>query len=122
MRPVELRYAAAVLLVCVAVLGAGRLLAGPEAAGGVAAAVGIAGAFQLLAFWLARALFGERRLLAYGVGMLGRFALVAFTAFLIVPRAGLPAAATLFALVSVLFPTTVLEPVLLAPTATPEPR
>ena len=55
-----------------------------------------------------------RGAVVFGVGMLGRFLLVAVSALVLVPVAGLAPAPTLLALVSVLFGPSLLEPVFLA--------
>lgn len=83
--------------------------------GGVLAGAAIAWAAQVVLFWvLAEWLFPSRPVVVYGVGMLGRFTVLTLTAFVLVPRTGLPPVPTLFSLVTVLFATTLLEPVLLA--------
>lgn len=96
----------------VGLLGVG--MAGPGDGAGVAAGAGLGCAFQLLSFRAMLALFPGRQVLAFGLGMLGRFALVALVALAGLPLAGLPAAPTLLSLVAVLFATTLLEPVFLA--------
>jgi len=88
----------------------------PEWRTGVAVGTGIGCVFQLLSFWAMLALFPGQQLLAFGLGMLGRFALVALAALVMLPLTGLPATPTLLALVSVLFATTLLEPLFLRPT------
>jgi len=104
----------AVLAIGAAVYAGGVALAGPGARGGVAVGVSIACAFQLLFLLIARVAFPGKQLAAYGVGMLGRLILVVAAALLLLPATGLPAAPTLFSLVTVLFATTLLEPVALA--------
>ena len=94
----------------VALAGAGMA----EDAAPVAVGAGTGGAFQVLSFWTLAALFPGRQMLAFGLGMLGRLALVAGVALVLLPLTGLAAAPTLFALVTVLFATTLLEPVFLA--------
>jgi hypothetical protein len=76
--------------------------------------VGIGVLFQLAVFALTELLLRDRRLVAFGVGMIGRFALVAFAALVLLRLTGLPAAPLLFALVGTLFGTTLVEPVLFA--------
>jgi hypothetical protein len=63
---------------------------------------------------IAHVAFAGKQLAAYGVGMLGRLLLVVGSALVLVPASGLPMGPTLFSLVTVLFATTVLEPVALA--------
>ncbi|CAN5295274.1 hypothetical protein BH24GEM2_BH24GEM2_07890 [soil metagenome] len=109
------RFALASGLVSLAVLLLGRSLAGSAGHAGVAVGVAVACASQVGAFWLlACVLFPNQRMVAFGLGMLARMGVVAASALLLVPLAGLPAAATLLSLVSVLFVTSVLEPVLFA--------
>ena len=92
-------------------VGAGRA---PRARGAVAAGVLVACAFQLLVFVIAAVALPGNRLAAYGVGMLGRLLLVVVSALLLVPATGVAAGPFLFSLVTVLFATTLLEPVALA--------
>ena len=86
----------------------------PGARGAVAAGVLVACAFQLLVFVIAAVALPGNRLAAYGVGMLGRLLLVVAGALLVVPGTGVAAGPFLFSLVSVLFATTLLEPVALS--------
>lgn len=104
----------AVLAIGALVYGGGVALAGPGARGGVAVGVAIACAFQLVFLLVARVAFPGNQLAAYGVGLLGRLILVVAAAMVLVPATRLPAAPTLFSLVTVLFATTLLEPVALA--------
>ena len=91
---------------------AGRAMA-PEGVRGVTVGVLLGAAFQLLVFALMVAVFPGRPLAAFGIGLIGRMVLVVAAALLIVPAAGLPPAPFLFSLVTVLFTTTLLEPVLM---------
>lgn len=95
------------------VFAAGAAMA-PQARGAVAAGVLVACAFQLLVFVIAALALPGNRLAAYGLGMLGRLLLVAAAALLVVPATGVAAGPFLFSLVTVLFATTLLEPVALA--------
>lgn len=104
----------AVLAMGALVYAGGVALAGPGAHDGIAAGVAIACAFQLFLLLVARLVFPGKQLAAYGVGMLGRMILVVAAALVLVPATGLPAAPTLFSMVTVLFATTLLEPVALA--------
>jgi hypothetical protein len=108
-------------LVPAGVLGIGLLVylgaltvTAPSARTGIAVGVILGCVFQLLFLLLARMVFPGRQLAAYGVGMLGRLTLVLASAMVLVPATGLPAAPTLLSLVTVLFATTLLEPVALA--------
>lgn len=101
---------------CVLIAGAVGLLGGSLVADsertGVWSGAGAASVFQVSAFWL---LFvwglPGRPLAAYLLGMLGRLLMVGLAALVWVPRAGLPPAPTLFALVAVFFATTLVESV-----------
>ena len=97
--------------VSLAVLVAGRALAGPGGNQGVGLGVTIAAVQVGASLLLADVLFPRQRFLAYGLGMLIRLALVAGTALVLVPALGTAAAPTLFALVSMLCLLAVLEPV-----------
>jgi hypothetical protein len=112
----RLMYSAVAVLLAavVALLAAG--MAGEEARGSVLAGAAVALGFQLLVFWAVTALFPGQAMLAFGLGMMGRFALVAAVALVVAPLAGWVLAPTLLTLVSVLFATTLLEPVFLRPT------
>lgn len=105
-------------LLAVPVVGALVLAAGialePAGRGGVLAGVLVGCAVQLLLFALAALVFAEHPLAAYGVGLVVRLLVVVLAALVLVPATGLPAAPTLLSLVSVLFATTLLEPVALA--------
>lgn len=80
---------------------------------------GIGTVLQVAAFWFlfVWALPGQR-LLAHGLGMLGRFLMVGLLAFVGVPLLRAPAAPLLFSCVAVLFATTLLEPVILKSAST----
>lgn len=113
MKPAAL-VPAGVLVIGALVYAAGVALSGAGAHEGVAVGVAVGCVFQLLFLLVARVAFPGKQLAAYGVGMLGRLILVMASALVLVPAAGLPAGPTLFSLVTVLFATTVLEPVALA--------
>ena len=104
----------AVLAIGALVYAGGVALAGPGARGGVAVGVAIGCVSQIFFLMVARAAFPGRQLAAYGVGLLGRLILVVAAALVLVPATRLPAAPTLLSLVTVLFATTLLEPVALA--------
>jgi hypothetical protein len=88
----------------------------PASREGVAIGAGAAFAFQSLAFWLlAGVLYPDKPALIYGLGMVGRFLLLAGVALYVVPTFGLAPIATLFSLVVTLFATTLVEPVFLRP-------
>jgi len=104
--------AAAVVTGIVAICSA-LLLEGPGRAGAWSGAV-IAFVVQVIGFWLLFVWMLPGRVgLAYGLGALFRFAVVAVAALWGIPALGLPVAPTLLALVTVLFLTTLSEPVVL---------
>ena len=96
------------------VLAVGMVMVEAPRRRGVYVGATVAFAGQVALFWLLTSLFPRKPLVVYGVGMVGRFAVLALTAFVLVPVAGLPSAPTLFSLVATLFATTVVEPILLA--------
>jgi hypothetical protein len=106
--------AAGVLVIGALVYAAGLTLAQPDARGDMAAGVLVGVAFQLLVLLIAAVAFPDNALAAYGVGMLGRLLLVIVAALVIIPAAGLQPEPFLYSLVTVLFATTLLEPVALA--------
>ena len=108
----SMRFGIAAVAVSAMVLVVGRWLASPAGDPGVVPGVILALTTQLFASWMfAEVLLPGQRFLAYGLGMLIRFAVVAATALLVIPQTGIPAAPTLLALVSVFFVLAVLEPV-----------
>lgn len=105
-----LGYTLWVAVVAAAVTLVGASLA-PGAREAVAVGAVLAFATQVAMFWLLFVwLLPGRFLLAYGVGVVGRFLVVLVTAVVGVQLSGLAAAPTLFALVGVLFVSTVVEP------------
>jgi hypothetical protein len=72
------------------------------------AAMGIG--WQLLVLGVVGGALPGSPLIAHGVGMLARLALVLVAALAIIPAAQLPPAPTLLTLVTVLFATTLIEP------------
>jgi hypothetical protein len=111
----RLRYAAALLALALPIALVSIAIAPAGGWRGAAAGAGIAFGVQLaLVLGLGRLLAG-RRLVAAGVAMLGRFAVFAAVALVLVlvPGVGLPAAETLLTLVAVFMAGAVLEPVLL---------
>ena len=69
---------------------------------------------QVAVFWIFFVwMYPDRGWHGYGLGLLVRLAVFALAAFVLVPRAGLPFAATLFSLVGVFWLTTMMEPVFL---------
>jgi hypothetical protein len=102
---------AGVLALAALVWAAGLLLVAPAGRRGVAAGAAIAGAWQVLVVGVLAVALPGKALLAHGVGMLARLAMVVAAGLVIVPAAGLPAAPTLLTMVTVLFATTLIEPV-----------
>lgn len=114
MKVQALRYTGAALGVALLVVLAGVRIAGPDHRDAVVVGAAIGAAVQVAVFWaLAVWLFPGRGWTAYGLGLLVRLAAFAVAAFVVAPRAGLPLAATLFSLVAVFWPTTMLEPLFL---------
>lgn len=108
-------FAAFTLVSALLVAGLGSMMvAGPEERRGVLAGVAMGAGFQLLLFTATLVALPESRLAAFGVGMLGRLVLVIAAGLALVPATGLPAAPTLLSMVTVLFATTLVEPVLFA--------
>jgi hypothetical protein len=104
---------AALIAMFVWLIGA---LVAPSSRGGLAIGAGAAFAFQATTFGaLAAALGPERPALIYGLGMVGRFLLLAGMALIVVPALGIPPVPTLISLVATLFATTLVEPVFLRP-------
>jgi len=108
-----IRYTA-VALVAAALLAAVGVGLAPRFREGILAGAGIAAVVQVAVFWIFMVwLYPGRGWHAYGLGLLVRLAVFAVAAFVLVPAAGLPLAATLFSLVGVFWLTTVMEPVFL---------
>jgi hypothetical protein len=105
------RYTAAALLVASLVVAAGAQWAPDAQRGAVAVGAAIGLAVQVAVFWVFFVrLYPGRVWQGYGLGLLVRFAAFAAVALVVVPRAGLPLAATLFPLVAVFWLTTLIEP------------
>lgn len=84
--------------------------------GGERAWVGAGLAFlvQVATFWVLFVwIFPHRKMLAHGLGVLGRFVVFGGVALVAVPWLGLTPGPTLFALVTVFFVSTVFEPLFL---------
>ena len=107
-------FAAVTLAAAALVLAAGTALVAPTDRRGVVAGVALAAGFQLLVFALTLAAFPANAVAAFGVGMLARLVLVITAGMVLVPATGLPAMPTLLSMVTVLFATTLVEPVLFA--------
>lgn|GEM_PF-2752502 len=111
----RLLYSAAslVLALVIGFLAAG--IASDAGREGVVAGATTAVAFQLLVFWVFTGIFADRPVVAFGLAALSRLLLVVVMALVVLPRSGWAVAPTLLTLVSVLFATTLLEPVFLRP-------
>ena len=108
----RLGYAAlAVAVIAALVWLAGMAMVAPEGRRGVTVGVVLGAAWQLLVLGVLGMAMPGKPMIAHGVGMLGRLAMVAAAGLVLIPRAGLPPAPTLFAMVTVLFATTLIEPV-----------
>ena len=92
----------------------GAAMVGEAGGDGVRWGAGVGFIAQVGKFWLLFVLlFPGRRALEHGLGMLVRFGLVAAVAFVGLPLLGWSPAPTLLSLVTVLFVTTLAEPVVL---------
>lgn len=108
-----LRYTAAALAATALVVLVG-LAAAPRFRDGVLAGAAVAAVVQVAVFWVFFVwLYPGRGWHGYGLGLLVRLAVFALAAFVMVPQAGLPMAATLFSLAGVFWLTTMMEPVFL---------
>jgi hypothetical protein len=108
------RYSAVALALAALVAAVGLAFGGPSHRDGVLAGAALGMLVQVAAFWaFAVWLFPGRAWHGYGMGMLARLAAFGAAAFLVVPLAGLPFAATLFSLVGVFWLTTLVEPLFL---------
>jgi hypothetical protein len=111
MNRATIRFALSATLVALLVWLVGFALTGASGRDALTVGVAAAAGFQMLTFWLlAGVLFPRQPALVYGLGMLGRFLLVALMALVAVPALGVPAMPTLFSLLATLFATTLLEP------------
>jgi hypothetical protein len=99
------------------VLLAASAVVRPEQRQAVALGVAFAAFWQALVFGVTVIVLPNQRLAAFGVGMLSRFLLVVVAALVVVPLLEVPPAPALLSMVTVLFATTLIEPVLLAPGA-----
>jgi hypothetical protein len=105
--------AAAALLTLVVAVGCAMILEGSGRAGAWSGAA-IAFAVQVLGFWLLFVwMLPKRHGLAHGLGAMLRMGVVGLSALWLVPLAKLPLAPTLLALVTVMFLTTLSEPLIL---------
>lgn len=114
MKRATMLVAAGTLVIGALVYGVGLSLTDVDGRGALAVGVLTAVGFQLLVLLIATVAFPDNALAAYGVGMLGRLLLVIVAALVIIPAAQLRPAPFLYSLVTVLFATTLLEPVALA--------
>ena len=117
------RYTLVAVIVAAVAGLAGGVWLDESARSGVWVGAAVALVVQVGAFWL---LFvwalPERSVLAHGLGMVIRMVAVGVAALVWLPRAGLPAAPTLFSLVAVLFLTTLSEPLVLRIGSSRQPR
>jgi hypothetical protein len=108
------RLLAAVAAVAALVWAAASLMVAPEQRHAVTVGVVGAAVWQALVLTVTFTALSHNRLAAFGVGMLARFLLVAVTALVALPALGLPQAPLLLSMVTVLFATSLIEPVLFA--------
>jgi hypothetical protein len=104
----------ATLLLGALVWLAGRALTPAPAHQGVLLGAAMATGWQLLVLGVVGAALPGSPLLAHGVGMLARLALLVAAMLVLVPLLRLPPAPTLLTMVTVLFATTLIEPVAFA--------
>lgn len=102
---------AGIAAIAAVVWAAGLAFVGPEGRRGVAAGAAIAAGWQALVLAILTVALPHNRLIAHGVGMLARLAMVVAAGLVIVPATGLPLGPTLLTMVTVLFATTLIEPV-----------
>lgn len=106
-----------IVLAGVPVIGAavyaGGVSMAPGGEAGIRAGVLVGCLVQLLLLALMRLAFPRKPMVAYGLGLLVRMIVVVVAALVALPATGLPAAPFLLSLVTVLFATTLLEPVAL---------
>jgi len=109
-----LRLLAAVAGIAAVVYLLASLMVPAEQRRAVAIGVGAGAAWQALVLTVTLTALGHNRLAAFGVGMLARFLLVAVAALVALPALGVPMGPALLSMVTVLFATTLIEPVLFA--------
>ncbi|HVG45199.1 MAG TPA: hypothetical protein VM890_10730 [Longimicrobium sp.] len=112
--PRLLKLLAAVAGIAAVVWLLASLMVPPESRRAVAIGVGVGAAWQALVLAVTLTALGHNRLAAFGVGMLARFLLVAVAALVALPALGVPMGPALLSMVTVLFATTLIEPVLFA--------
>lgn len=105
--------AAAVVVIGLAALALGMVFAGPGDHRAIRASAVVAVVVQLVAFAVVVLARPGSTFAAWGVGMLLRLGALAVMAFLGLKALGLPAPAALISLVTFLFLTTLVEPLLL---------
>jgi hypothetical protein len=109
-----LKLLAGVVAIAVGVYLVAALMVPAEQRRAVAIGVGAGAVWQALVLTVTLTALHHNRLAAFGVGMIARFLLVALAALVAVPALKLPPAPVLLSLVTVLFATTLIEPVLFA--------
>jgi hypothetical protein len=108
-----LRYTAIALVLAALVALAGMQMA-PAYRDGVLAGAAMGLLVQVVVFWAFFVwLYPGRAWHGYGLGLLVRLVIFGIAAFVVIPAAGLPFAATLFSLVIVFWLTTMMEPLFL---------
>jgi hypothetical protein len=102
---------AGIVAIAAAVWAAALAFVGPEGRQGASVGAAIAAGWQMLVLGVLAVALPGNQLIAHGVGMLARLAMVVAAGVVIVPATGLPLAPTLLTMVTVLFATTLIEPV-----------
>ncbi len=114
MRRVRVEFTVVLLLLAVVIGGGATLIFGSHLSDGIWAGTAAGSLVQLLIFHAMLVPAGPQRImLAHLSGVLVRFLSVGLMAFLIIPAAGLPEAATLLSMVGCLFLITMIEAVFL---------
>ena len=103
---------------CLAVIALAWALAvllfpGVEVRSALNLAAVVAAGVQLVTFLVARALARRNVMAGWGIGVALRFGALAIVALVVVPRLGLPLAASLLGLATFLFVSTLIEPLFL---------
>ena len=101
------------LVLCIAVLLERFVYTDPAAAGAVTASAWLAFGVQTVTFAIARLVARENVIAGWGLGVVLRFATVAFWAFLGIKALGIPSAPALLSLVTFYFVSTLVEPLFL---------
>lgn len=113
MRAVALYALAALVLIGGLAFLLGLVFPTPEARRALRVSAAIAFGVQLFTFAIARFMPRERLFIGYGIGLVMRFAVLVVYALLVLEPYRLPPTPALFGLVTFLFASTLIEPLLL---------